>query len=377
MPWKERTVMSQKLEFVKAAQSTNNFRALCSQYGITPPTGYKYLNLYLLYGETGLRERSRAPRNQPTKTCRELENLIISLRKQYSWGGEKIRTYLINQGFDQKTMPSEKTIDRILKRNGLITEEESQKHRSWIRFEHEKPNDLWQMDFKGHFQTEDARCHPLTMLDDHSRFCITIKSCGNEATNTVRSHLIDIFREYGLPKRMTMDNGSPWGYSGRQEHTTLTAWLIQLGIYVSHSRPGHPQTQGKLERFHRTLKLELLSRYKFMDLEEAQEGFDWWREIYNTERPHAAIENKRPVDKYKRSEKNYPEKLPLIEYDESFVVRKVQCGGFIHLQGKAYRIGAAFRGQPVGIKESENGLFDIYFGHQKINKIDLRYPYEE
>lgn len=376
MPWKEKTVMSQKLEFVQAAMSTNNFRLLCSQYGITPPTGYKYLNLYLLYGEEGLKERSRTPKNQPTKTCKDIENLIISLRMKYNWGGEKIKTYLINKGFDQKIMPSEKTIDRILKRNGLITEEESQKHRSWIRFEHENPNDLWQMDFKGHFSTENARCHPLTILDDHSRFCITIKSCGNQSTDTVRSHLIDVFREYGLPKRMTMDNGPPWGYSGKQEHTTLTAWLIQLGVYVSHSRPGHPQTQGKLERFHRTLKLELLSRYKFMSLNEAQEGFDWWRDVYNTERPHAAIENKRPMDKYKISERPYLEKLPSIEYEKNFTVRKVQYGGFIHLNGKMYRIGDAFRGQPVGIKDSEDGLLDIYFGHQRINKVDPRYPYK-
>jgi len=374
MPWKERTVMSQKLEFVQAAQSTDNFRLLCSQFGITTPTGYKYLNQYLSYGEEGLKERSRRPKKQPTKTCKDIEDLIVSLRKKHTWGGEKIRVYLINAGFDQKTMPSEKTIDRILKRNGLITEEESQKHRGWIRFEHEYPNDLWQMDFKGHFATEDARCYPLTILDDHSRFCITIKSCGDQLTDTVRSHLIDVFREHGLPKRMTMDNGSPWGYSGKQEHTTLTAWLIQLGIYVSHSRPGHPQTQGKLERFHRTLKLELLSRFKFINLIEAQEGFDWWRDIYNTQRPHAAIENRRPMDRYKTSERVYPEKMPLIEYDENFIVRKVQYGGLIHLNGAVYRVGDAFHGQPVGIKNGEDGLLDIYFGHQRINKIDLRYP---
>jgi transposase InsO family protein len=375
MPWKEKTVMFQKLEFVQAAQTTDNFRLLCSQFGITPTTGYKYLMLYLLQGEEGLKERSRRPKNQPTKTCKNIEDLIVLLRKKYAWGGEKIRTYLVNKGFNQKSMPSEKTIDRILKRNGLITEEESQKHRGWIRFEHANPNDLWQMDFKGHFATEDARCNPLTILDDHSRFCITIKSCRDQSTDTVRSHLIGVFREYGLPKRMTMDNGSPWGYSGKQEHTTFTAWLIQLGIYVSHSRPGHPQTQGKLERFHRTLKLELLSRYKFKDLIEAQEGFDWWRDVYNTERPHAAIENERPMDRYKASERVYPEKMPSIEYDESFIVRKVQYGGFIHLKGAMYRVGDAFRGQPVGIKDGEDGLLDIYFGHQRINKIDPRYQY--
>jgi putative transposase len=171
---------------------------------------------------------------------------------------------------------------------------------------------------------------------------------------------------------MTMDNGSPWGYSGDQLHTSFSAWLIRLGIYVSHSRPKHPQTQGKLERFHRTLKLELLNTYSFENLDEAQKGFNWWQKIYNEERPHQAIGFNTPSKRYTRSKTPYPEKLPPIEYDSSLIIRKVQQNGIIHFKGKEFRVGAAFYGNHVGMKEAEeDGLMDVYFCQQKVLKINI------
>jgi transposase InsO family protein len=290
-----------------------------------------------------------------------------------TWGGEKLRKYLLSEGY--KNLPkSEKTFDRILKRYGLITAEESEKHKAWKRFEHEHPNDLWQMDFKGYFKTLNGPCHPLTLLDDHSRYCLLIRSCGDERGETVKEALTQVFREYGLPRGMTMDNGSPWGYSGEQDHTYLTAWLIRLGIKVSHSRPNHPQTQGKLERFHRTLKEELISAYQFNDLRDAQEGFDWWRSLYNEKRPHGALSLEVPSSRYRPSERDYPLALPTIEYDEGFIIRKVQVDGTISFKGKEYRIGKAFSGQPVGLKkDEEESIYHVYFCHQKVVKIDLKY----
>jgi transposase InsO family protein len=231
------------------------------------------------------------------------------------------------------------------------------------------------MDFKGHFAVGTLSCHPLTLLDDHSRFSLSIKACPNERMLTVQEALIDVFRRYGLPQRMSMDNGPPWGYSGNLLHTQLTAWLIRLGIYVSHSRPNHPQTQGKLERFHRTLKCELLNRYSFATQEEAQAGFDEWRTLYNEVRPHEAIGFAVPAKRYQASTRSYPETLPEIEYDSSLIVRKVQQEGVISYQGKEYRIGKAFYGYPVGLKEGdEDGLMEVYFCHQKIVMIDLAHP---
>lgn len=376
MSWREATVMSEKLRFVELVYCPNsNISALCRAFGISRKTGYKLINRFKREGLEGLIERHRRPYTIPNQTAPEIKELILSARKLHpTWGGEKLQAHLHKKGL--KVLPSEKTIDRILKRHGLVAAEESEKRKAWIRFEHESPNDLWQMDFKGHFVTGKVRCYPFTLLDDHSRFSLAIKACGNQNGETVKGHLIEVFREYGLPERMTMDNGSPWGYSGEQNHTHLTAWLIQLGIYVSHSRPNHPQTQGKLERFHRTLKGELLNYYSFTNLVEAQEGFNWWRKIYNEERPHGALELQVPLERYKKSCHAYPETLPVIEYASDFVVRKVQHSGLIYLQGKVYRIGEAFRGHPVGLKESEEGIMDVYFSHQKINKIDLRYPYK-
>lgn len=377
MPWKEVTMRMEKERFLRLMQEGPiNKSELCREFGISRKTGYKLLKRFKEEGmQKAVRERKRQAHHIVNRTPLEIENLFICARKlNPGWGGEKLRQYLMNQG--HTNLPSEKTVDRILKRYGLITAEESEKHQPWIRFEHEYPNDLWQIDFKGFFLTLDGvRCYPLTVLDDHSRFSLAINACKDQQAITVKEALIKIFQEYGLPRRMTMDNGSPWGYSGAQLHTTFSAWLIRLGITVNHSRPNHPQTQGKLERMHRTLKLELLSRYCFGDLKEAQRGFDWWREIYNQERPHGALNLEVPAVRYQRSEREYKEILPPIEYDEKLIIRKVQKSGVIYLGGKNYRVGEAFRGQPVALKETEEEhIMDVYFCHQKVVKIDLRYP---
>lgn len=167
--------------------------------------------------------------------------------------------------------------------------------RHWTRFEHAEPNDLWQMDFKGHFAMREGRCHPLTLLDDHSRYSLTIGACDNERTATVQAHLTRLFERHGLLRRILTDNGSPWGTAGSSErHTVLTVWLMDLGMVVTHGRPDHPQTQGKHERFHRTLKGEVLDGRIFETLAEAQKAFDAWRHVYNTRRPRRLTCKPRP-----------------------------------------------------------------------------------
>lgn len=373
MPWIEVKIMSEKERFVDlAGQAGADIKALCHAFNISRPTGYELLKRHREQGLEGLKPRSRRPKGSPKKTARDIEELILELRDENpSWGGGTIKPYFEQQGI---SMPSEKTINRILKRYGKVTLEESLKRKAYIRFEHKHPNDLWQMDFKGHFKLKNGEsCHPLTLLDDHSRFSLAIVSCDAERFETVKPALINIFKCYGLPKRMTMDNGSPWGYSGSQNHTHLTAWLISQGISVSHSRPYHPQTQGKLERFHRTLKLELLSRYYFDNLEHAQEGFDWWRQMYNYERPHSAIEAYAPGEAYRRSANEYQEEIAPYEFDCGFDVRKVCQKGSISFKGNRYTVGEAFCGHHVGLKPAEEEeIFDVYFHHQRVVKIDLR-----
>ena len=372
MPWTEVTVESEKRRFIALALMPNsNMSKLCEQFNISRKSGYKILSRYKNEGWESLNENSRRPKNNPNAISKEVIDVILTLRKDNpDWGGKKIHHYLKRKGYNN--MPSTKTIQRILKRHGCITPEESAKHKAFIRFEHKNPNDLWQMDFKGHFKTMASRCHPLTLLDDHSRFSLAIRSCANEQRETVKAELIRIFRAYGLPNRMTMDNGSPWGYMDDQRQTKLTIWLIRLGIKVSHSRPYHPQTQGKLERFHRTLKLELLSRYQFSDLENAQSGFDWWRDKYNHDRPHEAINFAVPVERYRRSEREYPEQLVPIEYSRAYEVRKVDCSGFLSYKGKSYRVGRALSGHPVGLKPNEEeDMMDLFFCGQHIMTFSL------
>ena len=169
-----------------------------------------------------------------------------------------------------------------------------------------------------------------------------------------------------------MDNGSPWGYSGSQNHTRLTAWLIMQGIRVSHSRPYHPQTQGKLERFHRVLKEELLQRYYFDDFAHAQEGFDWFREMYNFERPHGAIKAYSPGEAYVCSDKKYVEEPKPYVYESRLEVRKVSQKGNVSFRGKHYTVGEAFAGMYVGLEPSKTeGIFDVFFCHQRVVKIDI------
>lgn len=372
MPWKEVTVMSEKKRFIEHyLMKECSITDLCKEFSISRKTGYQLIKRYAEKGMSATNPLSQRPIHSPNKTSTEIENIILSVRDKHpQWGGVKIKTYLINRGVCG--LPSTKTMNTILKRHGRITESESEKHKPWIRFEHEAPNDLWQIDFKGYFELNDKnRCYPLTLIDDHSRYCLMIQACTNQTMETVQTALINVFKTVGLPKQMTMDNGTPWGYSGKQLYTQFCAWLIRLGIVVKHSRPNHPQTQGKLERFHRTMKEELLNYYTFDNLTQAQEGFDWWRDCYNFERPHAAIDLETPVTRYKKSNLVYPEQLQIVEYPKHMEVYKVSNNGFIFCKGKRYRVGEGFRNEPIGLVHEDNNLASAYYCLQKILTLDL------
>ena len=372
MSWRICSIMSLRFEYVMLAlQEGANISDLCRRFNISRPTGYKYLYRFLEEGIEGLRDRSKRPNNSPNATKEDIEQLILKLRdKHSSWGGRKLKTRLEKQGHTD--IPAASTITEILKRNNRMSADESEKHEPWHRFEAEKPNDLWQMDFKGYFQARDGQCHPLTVLDDHSRYSLCIGACRNEQKTIVEQHLIKIFRKYGLPFRMLVDNGPPWGNDGTFKYTALTVWLMRLGIKVIHSRPYHPQTLGKDERFHRTLKAEVLNYCDDKSIQQCQVIFEKWRNIYNTERPHEALGMDTPVDYYRISHREYPEKMPEIEYSPDDQVRKVQSNGAIYFKNKEFRISKAFKGQNVAIRATNvDGKFNIHFCNKKIGHIDL------
>lgn len=373
MPWKVEDTMSLRREFVKMATQPNaNIRELCRRFQISSKTGYKWIKRYTDEGEQGLVDRSRRPRKSPSRTPPEQETAAVALRDQHrAWGGRKIRARMLAQG--HREVPAASTITEILRRHGRLDEQESDKHKAWTRFEHEAPNDLWQMDFKGHFPTGKVRCHPLTVLDDHSRYSLGLFACANERTESVQTRLTDLFRRYGLPKRILADNGSPWGSSPEHRYTQLGVWLLRLGITTSHGRPYHPQTQGKEERFHRTLKAEVLRWEHFRDLVHCQSRFDTWRQIYNLERPHEALGMQVPASRYRMSERAFPEVLPPIEYAPGDEVRKVCPKGTISYKGTTYNISLAFQGYPVAVRStSTDGLMDVVFCQHTIARIDLK-----
>jgi transposase InsO family protein len=261
----------------------------------------------------------------------------------------------------------------ILHRHGQIAPEASEPRTTPQRFAHPHPNDLWQLDFMGHLPLAAGRLHPLCLLDDHSRYCLGVWACANEQRVTVWTHLTDAFARFGLPLAILTDNGPPWGAGGGGGITALEAELIQLGITVRHGRPHHPQTQGKIERFHQTLGTECTRRCDLADLESAQRFFTAWRQRYNCARPHEALDNQGPAARYQPSPRSYPGQLPDPTYGPDDAVRLVRTQGSISFQNRIFFISRGLIGRPVGIRPTAtDGRFAVFFCHQQVDLIDLR-----
>ena len=373
MVWKPSDTMSLRREFVELAnQESVNLAELCRRFGIARKTGYKWLARFRANGTEGLQDRSRRPRESPESTEPELVRAILEIRDAHpAWGGRKIRQRLLN--LKHRNVPAASTISGILKRQGRVSDEASRRAQAFTSFERARPNELWQMDFKGHFPMSlGGRCHPLTVLDDHSRFSLGLRALGNEQGNAVQRELTAIFRRFGLPEAMLMDNGPPWGPSREEGFTWLNIWLMELGIRVLHSRPGHPQTNGKDERFHRTLDIEVLRGNSFRDLADTQRRFDPFRECYNHERPHQALNFAVPASRYQTSQRSFPEKIEAWEYAPDVILRKVDVTSRICWFGGRYKIGMAFRGKLVGVRATTtDGLFEVYYCNTKVKTINL------
>jgi len=364
--------MESRVEFVRLAMAAGaSRRELCRRYGVSPTTGYKWLRRYAAGGEAWLQEQSRRPHRQPRRSSEEIEVAVLALRVEHqAWGGRKIARRL---WLDRRLAVAPSTVTAILRRHGVELGQFGGGAQPYIRFEHAHPNDLWQMDYKGHVALRQGRLHPLTVLDDHSRFAMVLAACADEQTQTVRGHLTQAFQRYGLPWRMAMDNGSPWGDGPETPFTPLGVWLLERDIRITHSRPRHPQTLGKDERFHRTLKAEALSGPPFDGLAEAQAAFDRWREVYNFKRPHQAIGLDTPADRYRSSPRPYrPEPEPF-DYAPGDSLRRVQQLGRISFQGRIWKIPRAFHRKTVALRPTSiDGCYEVIFRTTKIATIDLR-----
>ena len=369
--------MSQRHEFVLLSlQAGANFRQLCRRFGISPKTGYKWRQRFRAGGVAALVDRSRRPQRSPRQCSQEVTAAVIALRQaQPAWGGRKLRRRLLD--LQQVRVPAASTCTAIVRRAHLL-ESSGVTAQPYRRFVRAQPNELWQMDFKGHFATQSgARCHPLTVLDDHSRFNLVLAPSADQTARTVQAGLTAAFAAYGLPEALLCDNGAPWGApESLCPYTALTVWLLRLGVRVLHGQPYHPQTQGKDERFHRTLTAELLSRHTWRDLDHCAEWFPRFRHTYNCERPHEALGGDTPLRHYRPSPRSLPASLPALDYPSDTTVRVVRTTGGTTFSGQTWYVGRAFAGLPIGLRPSPqaDGQWEVWFAHHRLGQLDLRSP---
>ena len=371
MPWSEVSIMDQRREFVMFACCEGaNVSELCRRFGISRQTGYKWLGRFG-GADSDLADRSRRPLTQPARTPDHVEAAVLAVRDEHpAWGARKIARCLERAGV---APPAASTVHAILKRHGRVAPD-ARVSRAYGRFEKPAANLMWQMDFKGRVRIGDGNwCHPLTVLDDHSRYALCLQACDNQRGSTVQPLLAKTFRTYGLPDALYLDNGSPWGGGVPGQWTPLGVWLLKLGIRVIHGRPYHPQGRGKIERFHRSLKAEVFATRPFADLDQVQKHFDRWRAVYNAERPHQALKMKVPADRYEPSNRTMPKDLPPVDYDSDDIVRKVgTTKAYISFKNRLWKVPNAFLNERVAVRpRKRDGLYAVCFGATQIATIDL------
>jgi transposase InsO family protein len=300
-----------------------------------------------------------------------MEKAVLAVRDAHpAWGARKIAAVITRTG---GSPPAVSTIHTILQRHGRIIPPAGGA-KAKLRFEKEAPNQLWQMDFKGWSRlTSGEPLHPLTVVDDHSRFALCLDACADQKRQTVTRSLERVFRTYGLPQAFFVDNGKPWGDSQDTSWTKFGVWLLKLDIEIIHSRPYHPQSRGKNERFHRSLDEEVLALKPLRSFAVAQRTFDQWREIYNFERPHGALDHQVPASRFQISPRSMPTKLPKPEYGANDIVRTVSSTkGYVVFKGQHWKVPEAFTGERLAIRPlNSDGHYGIFFASHKIAFIDL------
>ena len=356
--------MEQREQFVaEVLEGRETVSNLCRKYGISRKTGYKWINR----AAEGLQlcDQSRRPHQQPSKTAENIERQIVQMRLTHpAWGGRTIRAALESAGVEG--LPSDKTCCNIIKRNGLIDPAESTKHTAFQRFEKEHCNEMWQTDFKGDFLLGNGiRCYPLTILDDHSRFSIRIEP--KDSASDIKSSFIAAFQEYGLPNSILSDNG-PQFAGPHKGLSFFERFLMDLDILPIHGKPIHPQTQGKIERFHRSLKQEAL-RVTPANMEEARIRLENWRNVYNEIRPHHALGMKTPSSVYQPSTRGYYVPKPYV-YEPGAKLIKVNNWGYLRFGSMRLFLSEAMADTYVEIRFAEDNKFSIIYRNYIIATVD-------
>jgi putative transposase len=360
--------MDQRIEFGLKALRTDNFRALCAEYGISAKTGYKWRDRLLRYGTEGLAEQSRRPRGHAEQLSPEVICEMIRLKQLHPyWGPRKIRAlYQRIHG----TAASESSFKRMLARAGMT--EPRKRRRSAMEAGRlgttrrgQAPNEVWTVDFKGWwYDPARRRCEPLTVRDEYSRYLLELRRLPNSRTETVRLCFEGLFERYGLPGAIRSDNGAPFAHTQALFGLSrLSVWWLALGIDLERGRPGHPQDNGGHERMHRDIGQELEPHTA------EQAALDLWREEFNCERPHEALGMKCPADIYQRSARAYPGTPEDIAYPGMYG-RRVDKHGKVDWRGAEITISGSLRGWSVGLNPTVDGTVEVWFGRFLLGSIN-------
>jgi transposase InsO family protein len=370
MPWLETDVRDQRIQFVRAAKHPGaTMTATCRAFGISRKTGYKWLGRQAAAGSvTGLADRSRRPHHSPQRTDDRITARVVALRERYGWAGEKLVPLLAADGLTVAA----RTIDRIIAREGL-TREDAAPAAAPHRFAHPAPNDLWQMDAKGHYPIRPGRrCHPLSIVDDHSRYAVGLYALPTLHASGVRAALVECFERYGVPAAMLMDHGTPWWAPGNDAGlSTLSVFLLKQGIRLRHGRVRHPQTQGKVERFHRTLGERLRWWGVPTDLPGFARAFVVFRTEYNEVRPHEALGQEPPRRHFHPSPRAYVAQPLAWEYPVGSEVRRVDVNGLIKYQGRRFFVSEALTGEHVACTPFEQRIL-VTYRQMYVRELQLR-----
>jgi len=374
MPWRETNTMDQRRRLVQMYLSQEwSLSALCREFNISRPTGYKWISRYLEAGRQGLVDQSRRPRHHPQAISDEVERLIVQSRVAHpSWGPRKLLAWF------QRTRPGQlwpaaSTIGEVIKRHGLSVPR--RRRRKSPPYEQpfvgcDAPNRVWSADFKGWFRTQDGtRCDPLTISDNYSRYLLRCQTVRHGNHDAVQPLFEAAFREYGLPEAIRTDNGVPFATTTVAGLSRLSVWWIKLGIKAERIKPGKPQQNGRHERMHRTLKQDTASPPK-STWRKQQEAFDAFRDEYNHDRPHEALDNDTPAQRYQPSTRSYPLIIPQPLYPDDMRLRRIHHQGDLKWKGKQIYLSQTLAHELVALRQTDDDRWDIYFGPIKLAVLD-------
>ena len=374
MPWKASGVVEERMRFVMEYQSGRwTMSELCRAYGVSRPTGYALLERFQREGPAGLEDHSRAPWRHPNQTLAKIEEQILQLRrKRPSWGPKKLQVYL-RQKRPRTLWPSQSTMGELLSREGLTVPRRKRRKappytEPFVNID--GPNQTWCIDFKGWFPTGDGeRIDPFTATDAYSRYLLRCQAVDKANTEQVRAVLEAGFREYGMPVAIRSDNGAPFASRAIAGLSRLSVYLMKLGIVPERIAPGHPEQNGRHERMHRTLKAEAANP-PAANRRAQQKLFDRFRQQYNEQRPHEALEQRTPASCYCASPRQYPARVPQPEYDSGLLLRRVQKHGEFGWKHQHVFLSETLAGEAVGLEPIDERYYRIYFAKFPIGRFD-------